>query len=282
MNVGALHLVFTDLDGSLLDHDSYSFDPARPALRRLEALSIPLILVSSKTRSEILGLRAELGNHHPFIAENGAAVYIPEGYFPTQPPQCTLSDGFWVRGFSPPLSHWTGILAELKQRFPGSFRDFSSVGAETVAGMTGLPLAQAILACQREFSEPLQWCGSDHDLEECIAALEAAGARVQKGGRFYTVAGRCDKGAALRWLRDRYLLATPADAVYDLAIGDGDNDVPMLEAAHAALLIPAPERPLPTLDRRERVLCGEGYGPHAWAWGVNEWLRGRQDSLGNG
>ena len=37
------------------------------------------------TRSEIEQLRTELDHREPFIAENGAAVFIPQGYFPAQP-----------------------------------------------------------------------------------------------------------------------------------------------------------------------------------------------------
>ena len=71
-------LVFSDLDGSLLDHYSYSYEAALPQMEALERAGIPLILVSSKTRAEILILREELANRHPFIVENGAAVFIPQ------------------------------------------------------------------------------------------------------------------------------------------------------------------------------------------------------------
>ena len=40
-------LVFTDLDGTLLDED-YGWEAARPAVEALRAASIPIILNSSK------------------------------------------------------------------------------------------------------------------------------------------------------------------------------------------------------------------------------------------
>jgi len=55
-------LVFTDLDGTLLTHEGYSWQPAAPALERLRQLDIPLILNSSKTAAEIAALREELDN----------------------------------------------------------------------------------------------------------------------------------------------------------------------------------------------------------------------------
>lgn len=269
----ALYLVFTDLDGSLLDHDSYRYDAAQPVLDLLESLRIPVILASSKTRQEMLSLRAEMNNGHPFIVENGAAVFVPEHYFLAAPADCELVDGYWRRSFAPPRDRWSAPLAALRERFPGFFQDFASAGNAGVAEMTGLPLAQAALANAREYSEPVQWRGDDRSLQDFLQVLVEAGATVMRGGRFYSVGGDCDKGRALDWLRGQYALAASASAVYDLAVGDGQNDIPMLERAHRALLIPAEGRPLPALQRSDGIRVGEGFGPEAWAQGVREWLR---------
>src|SRR4051794_3392531 len=75
-------LVLSDLDGTLLDHTTYAFDAARAALERLRDARVPLVLCTSKTRAEVEPLRAALDNAHPFIVENGGAVYVPVGYFP--------------------------------------------------------------------------------------------------------------------------------------------------------------------------------------------------------
>jgi hypothetical protein len=85
MKAAPMLLMFSDMDGSLLDHHSYSFAAALPMITALEQLDIPLILASSKTRAEILDLRTALGNRHPFIVENGAAIVIPKQAFPVQP-----------------------------------------------------------------------------------------------------------------------------------------------------------------------------------------------------
>jgi predicted mannosyl-3-phosphoglycerate phosphatase (HAD superfamily) len=191
------------------------------------------------------------------------------------PEGCSERDGFWVREFSPPRSRWTPVLDALRERFAGCFEDFATAGDARIAAMTGLSLERAALANRREYSEPVQWQGGERELEEFLDALRAAGAHVLRGGRFYSVGGDCDKGRAWLWLRDVYALAAGSAAVYDLGLGDGANDVPLLEVTHRAVRIPARSRPLPALERSEGVLAAEGEGPAAWASGVREWLRER-------
>jgi mannosyl-3-phosphoglycerate phosphatase len=74
-------IVFTDLDGTLLDYSTYSFQKALPALSALKQADIPLVICSSKTKTEIEYYRDRLENHHPFISENGGGIFIPMDYF---------------------------------------------------------------------------------------------------------------------------------------------------------------------------------------------------------
>ena len=60
MSANSPLLVFTDLDGSLLDPHSYSFAAALPALAALAEREVPVVPVSSKTRRELEPLRHSL------------------------------------------------------------------------------------------------------------------------------------------------------------------------------------------------------------------------------
>ena len=268
-----LFLVVTDLDGSLLDHHTYSYAPAQPALDLLEQLRIPVVLASSKTRAEMRALREELGNEHPLIVENGAAVLVPVHYFADPPEGCCERDGFWLKEFAPPRDTWQGLLSELRERFPDQFLDFARAGVDEIARMTGLPPDKAALANEREYSEPVQWRGNEVEREAFLKALHKAGARALQGGRFISVAGDSDKGQAWDWLRQCYSLAAGGAPVYDLALGDGHNDLPMLEIAHRAVVIPAPDRSPPQVRREQGVVSVSGVGPEAWTQGVQAWLR---------
>lgn len=274
MSETGLFLVFTDLDGSLLDHHTYGWEEAQPTLDILERLAIPVIPATSKTRVEIEELRARLGIGGPFIVENGAAVFIPQPGFPQQPAGTLAQDGYWVHELSPPRQRWLQLLADLAVEFDGEFEYFFRAGPAGIARMTGLPPAQAALANRREYSEPVQWLGSPGRKQLFMGRLRERGATVLQGGRFLSVSGNCDKGRALGWLRDVYRRRQPDLPCHDLAVGDSPNDCAMLEAAETALLVRSPAHPFPPLRRREGVIRSAAPGPAGWAEGVEQWLQG--------
>lgn len=241
-------------------------------LSLLDSLDIPVIPTTSKTRSEIEVLRAELASRHPFIVENGAAIFIPEGYFAQRPSGAVLREGYWVKEFSAPREHWLDILEILAADFAGEFECFHQAGPEGIAEMTGLSVAAAQRANEREYSEPVQWLASVSRKAEFVAALRAKGANPLQGGRFLTVAGNCDKGRALVWLRQAFRDAQKHDEVCDLAVGDSGNDIAMLEAAQSALVVRSPVHDYPNLKRNNNLIYSTEFGPAGWAQGVGQWL----------
>lgn len=262
-------LVFTDLDGSLLDHYSYDFSPALSAITRLNALQIPWILTSSKTASEILDLRQELGNNHPFIVENGAGIFAPAAIFSQWPSSayCGLNQ---ISLGQKNRQNILQILAKIQQQNPFNYLSFSQMTAETLAHYTGLSLSQAIKANDRHFTEPLIWQDTEEALDAFKQAIMAEGLYLNQGGRFYHLSGPGTKGLALKTLAGEYA-QLHQDTVTTLALGDGQNDVPMLEAADAAAIIRSPVNPPPTINHTQQTLTPE-YGPQGWNHAVHNWL----------
>ncbi len=273
---GVCKLVFTDLDGSLLDHHSYSFEPARGQLCALADAGVPVIPTTSKTRPEIEALRDALGNVHPFIAENGAAIFVPEGYFDVQPAETDCRAGYWVREMVAGRAHWVALLDTIAADYANDFEYFSRAGTAGIMAMTGLDEAAAARANQRDYSEPVQWRGDADGLARFIDELRAAGAAVNRGGRFLAVSGDCDKGRAVEWLASEYVAQWNCSRADTLAIGDSDNDRAMLEIADTALLVRSPAHSFPSLVRDDGVLRSQAYGPAGWAEGVADWLAGRR------
>ena len=264
-------LIYTDLDGSLLDHHDYSHAAADKLLAELEQLGVPVIPVSSKTRAELMVLRDELRNNHPFIAENGAAVFIPEDCFDEQPAGTARRDGFFVREFSLPRSYWLQKLETAASLFRRDFTGFEVLSVDDIVQLTGLAPDAAGRAAQREYGEPLRWKGDDERKAAFIRLMEQHGATILQGGRFMHVSGDCDKGRALRWLNAQYARQAGVTPV-SIAVGDSQNDIAMLEAADYAIIIRSPSHEPPALARSEDVFVTEGFGPVGWDEGVRKVL----------
>ncbi|HBF92181.1 MAG TPA: mannosyl-3-phosphoglycerate phosphatase, partial [Marinobacter adhaerens] len=218
------HLIlFSDLDGTLLDHDDYRWHAAGPALERLKAANIPLVLNSSKTMPEIRALREELGNNDPFIVENGAAVVIP--------PHALGNAEEEVVNFGATRERVLEVLGT--QRKKGArFRGFADMSTDELAAQTGLDPAAAGRAKERLGTEPLIWQGSEQELAEFEAALSAEDLRLVAGGRFLHAMGIFDKADGARFLlnkyKEQYREQYGDGPVLAIALGDSPNDQQML------------------------------------------------------
>ncbi|GMG86889.1 HAD-IIB family hydrolase [Biformimicrobium ophioploci] len=268
---GPQRLVFTDLDGSLLDHHTYQHDAARDALKALQQRHIPVIPVTSKTRPEVEKLARTLPFSGPMIVENGAAVLIPQSLVQACPSGAEKSGAFWLRAFCAPRQHWVDMVQQLGSEFRDEFFGLAGADATTVAEITGLAPADALLANTRAYSEPLLWQSSAARRDLFIQRISSLDGRAQIGGRLVSVSGDADKGKAIAWLRD--IIATETGRpVLDLALGDGENDVPMLEVTSSAVAIRSPNHKFPRLRRTDGLYFSKRCGPEGWAEGVFRWL----------
>lgn len=267
-------LIYSDLDGTLLDHHSYSHAPADALLAKLASVDIPVIPCTSKTRLEVESLRVELNHHEPFIVENGAAVYVPKDYFSGGEEELVYRDRYIVKEFVEKRPHWQKLLQHLDTKLQKDFISFQQAGIEGVMEMTGLSHAEASLSAQREYGEPLQWHGNVKAYAEFEKAMLASGATLLKGGRFVHVSGATDKGQALRWLKQRYVEQTPSQKIVTMALGDSQNDVAMLEEADHAVVVKSPVQPVPVFHARKQqdVYVTKACGPDGWVEAVRRIL----------
>ncbi len=269
-------LLFTDLDGSLLDHHDYDYSASLPAIRSLRAQDIPWILTTSKTAAEVIELRAELENRYPFIVENGGGIFWETGsLLPQYLPQHGLVE-HWGEGFEyislnrvlmPELLQ---LAASYKKQLKLSFIGFSDMSSQQVAEHTGLSLVKATKAKQRHFSEPLLWQDSEDNLLKFQKALEPHGLQLIKGGRFVHLMGLSNKGLALQWLAHYYHQAW-SKPIETMALGDGINDIPLLEASDCPVIIRSPVNPLPKV-KHPNVIVTQESGPLGWNQAVLNWL----------
>jgi mannosyl-3-phosphoglycerate phosphatase len=229
-----MDVVFTDLDGTLLNSETYSWHAARPAIECLNRRGTPWILVTSKTRAEVEFWRGRLEHQHPFIVENGGAAFLPRGYFPKPVPGARQLGPYEVIEWGAAYEALVADLGACSLRSRCRVWGFHDMTAHEVSAACGFPLEQAILAKQRQYDEP--FLIRDPQLAGGLTcAIEELGRSWTRGGRFWHILGKNDKAAAVLAISALFkqLYAT----VRTIGLGDGANDASFLAAVNVPVLI---------------------------------------------
>jgi mannosyl-3-phosphoglycerate phosphatase len=251
-SAGERLLVATDLDASLLDERTYSFDPARPALDELARRGAVLVLASSKTQAEMEAIAARLETAGPLIAENGAVLLVPRG------------GGYQVLAGGVRRSLLVRALEEIGRETGTRPRGFSSLTEEAVSALTGLTVEAARLALQRHYDEPFL-LEDPAGAAAVMAAARRRGLVVTRGGRFFHLAGPSDKGAALRRLLARWAGAA-ARRWYTVGLGDAANDLSLLRAVARPIVVPGADGAVRPELRAALPEAERAPAPGPWGW----------------
>ncbi len=260
------YVIFTDLDGTLLDHESYSWSPAKEALREIRRNNIPLILNTSKTMAEVLEIQRDLGLGYPFIFENGGAIFYPDSCLEIKPFQ-----GKKLEFLGPEYSTIISILNIIRSDYGFSFQGFSDFSEMDISHHTGLSLNRSNLAKQRLTSEPIKWWDTLDELEVFKTVLKQYHLQLLNGGRFYHVMGNVDKAFAMKYLMEKYLKQYPN--MESIALGDGDNDFKMLCEADYSVVIKRFHGETLYLNNKPKTRYSTHPGPSGWNEEMNYFLK---------
>jgi mannosyl-3-phosphoglycerate phosphatase len=255
-------VIFTDLDGTLLDLETYSYDRALTAIEHVRNQEIPVVFCSAKTRAEQEVYREELQINDPFIVENGGAIFITQGYFPFDFAHDKVEDGYQVIELGIPYQRIRELLAQIRDDTGVKFKGFGDMSVPEVASVTGLAFEAAQRAKAREYDETLSLDGTPDEIDRVLNAIKKTGLNYTSGGRYYDVTGPNDKGKATQILTD--LFRGKLGQIQTVAIGDSPNDLPMLSVVDIPVLVQKPGRTWEDVDipHLNRV---EGIGPEGWA-----------------
>jgi mannosyl-3-phosphoglycerate phosphatase len=222
-------------------------------------LRIPLVLCTSKTRAEVEVCRLWLGNQHPFIVENGGALYIPERYFPRSIHTPRHRDGYAVIEFGSPYHEIVHSLRMASLESGCSVRGFHQMSLEEIGARCGMTAAAAGLAKQREYDEPFDIL--EGNAQELLGAIQKRKMRWTRGGAFYHILGANDKAHCVNLLR--YFYTKMFGPVVMVGLGDGMNDAGFLKSVDISLILKsAASADLKRLIPRGRIY--EPGGPQGW------------------
>jgi mannosyl-3-phosphoglycerate phosphatase len=276
-------VVYTDLDGTLLDHYTYSADAARATLAKLQELGIPVIPCTSKTVAETRVIAAQLGLDGPMIVENGAAIWVPIQWGLTRTEDAISECQLWCHGFGVPRAVIRRQLAILSVEWGNRYQSLCDLSDKQVMSITGLDACSARLAKERHFSETLVWLGTPADrvaFAEQVAALDL---QCVQGGRFVHVLSSGGKAEAVSWLHRKICTERPGfEGALSISAGDAENDTEMLQGTDLALLVRSPVCDPPILKRAGGLVISDGSGPAGWSEGIEILLERLEEERASG
>jgi mannosyl-3-phosphoglycerate phosphatase family protein len=263
-------VVVTDLDGTMLEQRTYSFEQSWPTIEKLRHSAIPLVLCSSKTAAEIMSLQRQIEIEDPFICESGGAIYMPRNYFPFEIAALKPRRLVDVIEFGKRIVHLRQALQDTAQACAATVESFGTMTLQEIISRTGLTLEQAIQARQREYDEPFLIDAGDE--QALLAALRAQGLTVTKGDLFFHLTGGHDKGDAVRTLLGHYRRQCPS--LVSIGLGNSANDLPLLRQTDVAVIVRNPDGSWDgeTTAQLPAATRTDGIGPAGWREAIDRLL----------
>tara|TARA_B100000965_G_scaffold111697_1_gene92212 strand:+ start:3936 stop:4736 length:801 start_codon:yes stop_codon:yes gene_type:complete len=252
MENNSKYWVVTDLDGTLMD-ENYDISPARETLKLLTELDIPVIPCTSKTASEVRYFRKENKLLDPFIVENGAAVYgLNEN-----------NSSEWELILGKSYKELRIILKNISKIVNYNLIPFNDLNHKQIFELTGLSEDGIKRALDRQWSVP--FLNPPNEIfEEIKLICESLNVHVFKGNRMsHLLSGESHKGEAVNKLK----LHLNNKGVNIIALGDSQNDLPLLEYADISIVIPGENGPNKYLQNGIDKGCFRlANAPHALGW----------------
>ena len=266
--------VFSDVDGCLLDAKTYRLGPASKVLRWLRTEGIPLVLCTTKTRSELVALFPLLGAPYVSIVEDGCGLLVPARSVVEPPAGARRTRAGALLSLTVPYATIRRHFAVLRCRTNDAAIGFGDLKAREIAAYTNLSLSAARRAKRRDFDEPF-YIRDEAERNAAVARrfASAQGLRLTQGPRLFHLHGPTDKGRGARLAR-RLLERAAGHGYRIVALGDSALDAPLLREADLPVIVPRPGgAPDPRLRRlAPSAVVAPHPGPAGWAVAVREAL----------
>jgi len=155
----------------------------------LDHAGIPAVWVTNRSRLEFDSARRKHAHTHPFIAEGGSGVYLPEGYFNLRPEKTIRLGRFTCVPMAETLPAAGNALEALSEETNVPVVALSSLSPRELAQNTGLPQREAELVRQRDFDELFFFAGaSEKDIQRFVQAGHEKKYELRQHGVMWSLA----------------------------------------------------------------------------------------------
>ena len=228
MNANHKVLIFTDLDGSLLDRDTFKFDKISKYIKDLISKGIFIIPNSSKTKVEIEKFNNDLDEDLPFVVENGASIYNLNLINTSFPEKISLS-----REINEIIEIFDN---KISSKYKSKCKFIKDLKSDKQSEIFGLPKDKVKLAINREYTIPLIFDGSKIQKTDLFKSVNNIGLSLQEGGRVINLCDKISKSKAMKNVV-KIFKKISKEKLITIGVGDNFNDLDMLKNSDIPCLV---------------------------------------------
>ena len=243
------HVLYLAVD-SLIPERGKSHPGLDEFTATLDHQGIPAVWLTSRSRLQFDDARRKNGHTHPFIAEDGCAAYLPEGYFHLKPggkshekdKGATIRLGrFMCIPVAEPLPAAAEALESLSEETGVPIVTLRSLTPRELAQNTGQPQKEAELARQRDFDDVFFFAGaSEKEIQKFMAEGRERRLQFRQRGVLWSVAMGASTQRCIRELTK----------LYDRALRYHAHTMGLATQELAPGLLPFCERSILLVDRK--------------------------------
>lgn len=269
-------IIFTDLDGTLLDKSTYSYQKALLVLNLLRKRGIPIIFCTTKTKAENEYYQRKLKIKDPFIVENGGAIFIPKDYFSLEIlkkafPQLKIYSNYFIIELGVAYPKLRRALKEIKAETKFKIIGFGDLTIKEVARDANLPFRLAKLAKMKKYNESFKFLEPPEKEKILFRKAREKGFKILPGGRYYNIFGKnTDKGKAVKILTK--LFKMKFKKIKTIGLGDSLTDLPLLKEVNLPILVQKPPGIWEPKLKLKGLIKVKGIGPQGWARAIRKFV----------
>ena len=221
-------IIFTDLDSTLLDKDTFKFDAIDNYFRQLISEGIIIIPNSSKTEAELIDFNKQNNFNLSFIVENGSSIHGLNLIHENLPKIISMSR---------PVDK---IYEIFNKKIPYDLKQklvfISELNINDQEKIFGLSLHKINLALQRKHSIPIQFNGSEVEKNALTKIINDSGLAVHTGGRIMNICDKVNKSTAI--VKTLKLISKRIkNEIITNGVGDNQNEIDMLGETDYSCLV---------------------------------------------
>lgn len=261
-------IIFSDIDGSFMNHENYSFDELKLFVARISKIC-KIIFVSSKTYEEIIKLKKKLKISFPFIVENGACIFFPKNDLNIKRGKINFIEigdhvGYKISRFV--SKDYKLKLNFLKKEF--SFKFFSEINIKNAKKITNLNFSSLLDSKKRMFTDPIFWQDKENKILDFQSRLKDLKLETSIGGRFIHVSDNFNKGKSVNRFLD-IIKSNCNQNPLTISVGDSHNDLSMLETTDYSCVVKNAKKKNLILKKTKNKYYSKHFAPEGWKESLN-------------